>query len=181
MKKLLLTLSLLSTIHLANAEKFFTKSANITFDASGPLENIHSKNGSVAFLLNTETGDIQTSAAVKSFVFDKQLMQEHFNENYMESEKFSKSTFKGTITNNSDINYKKDGTYTAKVSGKLTMHGVTQDITTTAKIIVSGGRVQVEAQFNINCSDYGISIPGAVKEKVSNKVKISLKGNLEKM
>lgn len=181
MKKLILALLFASTIQASHAQKYFTKSASITFDASGPLEDIHSTNGSVAVIINTETGDIQTSAVIKSFVFDKQLMQEHFNENYMESEKFPKSNFKGNIVNNNEINYNKDGSYTAKVNGKLTLHGITQDIVTNAKININAGKISVENQFYINCSDYGISIPGAVKEKVSNKVKITLKGSLDKM
>jgi hypothetical protein len=181
MKKAIFMLLVVANFLTAHAQKYFTKNASISFNASGPLEEIQSKNASVGFLLNTETGEIQTSALVKSFVFEKQLMQEHFNENYMESEKYPKSTFKGTIKNNAEINYSKDGSYTLNVIGKLTLHGVTKDVNTSAKMTISAGKITVESQFTINCSDYGISIPGAVKEKVSNQVKIAIKGSLDKM
>lgn len=181
MKKIILSISFFMCLFTIQAQKFFSKTATIQFDASGPIEKIQAKNGAVAFVLNTESGEIQTSAQIKSFVFDRSLMQEHFNENYMESEKFPKSNFKGNISNNTEINYKVDGTYTAKVSGKLTIHGVTKDVNIVAKIIIKESKIKVESQFNINCSDYAISIPGAVKDKVANQVKITITGNLDKM
>ncbi|HMS53412.1 MAG TPA: YceI family protein, partial [Chitinophagales bacterium] len=101
-------------------------------------------------------------------------MQEHFNENYVESDKFPKSTFKGSITNLSDINFSQDGSYDANVSGSLTLHGVTQAISTSGKIIITNGQPQVECTFTILLSDYGISIPAVVKNNISNIIGISI-------
>jgi polyisoprenoid-binding protein YceI len=108
-------------------------------------------------------------------------MQEHFNENYVESDKFPKSEFKGTITNNSEINYTKEGSYPAKVKGKLTIHGVTKDIETTGTIKVDGENLKAESSFDILLSDYNVKIPAVVKEKISNSIKITIDTKLEKL
>ena len=106
-------------------------------------------------------------------------MQTHFNENYIESDKYPKAEFKGSITNNSAVNYKKDGTYPAKVKGKLTIHGVTKDVETTGTLKVNGGKIDANSTFNVLISDYNIKIPAIVKDKVSNSMKITVDCNLE--
>jgi polyisoprenoid-binding protein YceI len=113
------------------------------------------------------------------FVFVKQMMQQHFNENYVDTDKYPKSEFKGTITNNSTINYKKDGTYNAKIKGQLTIHGVTKDVETTGTFKINGGKIDATSTFNVLISDYNIKIPSIVKEKVSNTIKITVDCNLE--
>ena len=111
---------------------------------------------------------------MKGFEFEKQLMQQHFNENYIESDKYPKGEFRGTITNNSGINYSKDGTYPASVKGKLTIHGVTRNVETSGNVKVTGGKLEVTSSFNIRLSDYKISIPAVVKDKVSNSIRITV-------
>jgi polyisoprenoid-binding protein YceI len=106
-------------------------------------------------------------------------MQEHFNENYVESDKFPRGEFKGTIVNNSDINYTKEGSYNARVKGKLTIHGVTRDIETTGTIKVDNGKLDLNSAFNILLSDYNIRIPSVVKEKLSNSIRVSVDCKLE--
>src|SRR6185503_16800139 len=104
------------------AQKYYTKSGKISFFSSTPLEDISAINKSVVCLLNTKTGDLQFAALMKGFEFKKALMQEHFNSEYAQSNKYPKSEFKGQITNNSEIKYTTNGTYPAKVKGKLTIH-----------------------------------------------------------
>ena len=116
------------------------------------MEDIEAKNKTVAAVVDSKTGAIQFSAQMKGFEFEKKLMQEHFNENYVESNKFPKSEFKGTITNNSEINYTKDGSYTAKVKGKLTIHGVTRDVETTGTFKVSGGKIDAIKDLRVASS-----------------------------
>ena len=106
-------------------------------------------------------------------------MQEHFNENYVESNKYPKADFKGSIVNNSAVNYAKDGTYNVTVKGKLTIHGVTKDVQSPGTIKVSAGKIDAASTFNIQLSDYNISIPSVVKDKVSNTIKISVDTKLE--
>ncbi len=160
-------------------DRYFTKTGKIDFYSKASLEDIEAKNKTVQAVIDTKTGAIQFAAQMKGFEFEKKLMQEHFNENYVESDKYPKGEFKGTITNNSEINYSKDGTYTAKVKGKLTIHGVTKDVETTGTIKVSGGKLETSSSFNILLSDYDIKIPAVVKDKISNSIKININCTLE--
>src|SRR6476619_4983321 len=109
---LLLTLVLSAFVPFAQG-KFYTKTGKVSFYSKAPLEEIEGKNKTVTAVLDSKTGGIQFAVQMKGFEFEKQLMQQHFNENYVESNKYPNAEFKGTITNNSDINYSKDGTYTA--------------------------------------------------------------------
>ena len=108
-------------------DKYFTKSGNIQFSSKGVIETIEATHRSVTCVLDSKTGDIQFAVLMKGFEFRKALMQEHFNENYVESDKYPKAEFRGQITNNSEINYAKDGTYTVHIKGKLTLHGKTRN------------------------------------------------------
>jgi polyisoprenoid-binding protein YceI len=179
-KNLVVLVALLLSASLSFAQdKFFTKTGKITFYSKAPMEDIDGKNKTVTAVIDSKSGAIQFSVQVKGFEFEKQLMQQHFNENYMESNKFPKSEFKGTIVNNGEIDYKKDGTYQAKVKGKLTIHGVTKDVATTGTVKINGGKVDANATFNVLISDYDIKIPSVVKDKVSNNIKIVVDCNLE--
>lgn len=160
-------------------DKYFTKSGRITFFSEAPLEDIEGKNKSATAVLDTQTGALQFSVPMKGFEFDKALMQEHFNENYVESDKYPKGEFRGTITNNSEINYATPGTYTAKVKGKLTIKGITRDIETTGTIKVNGDNLNAASVFNIRLSDYNIKIPSLVKDNLSNNIKITVDTKLE--
>jgi polyisoprenoid-binding protein YceI len=159
--------------------KYYTKTGKIEFFSKADLEDINAKNKTVAALLDSKTGSLQFSVLMKGFEFPKALMQEHFNENYVESDKFPKGEFRGTIINNSDIDYTKEGTYTAKVQGKLTIHGITKDVTTTGIIKVDGDKLDATSTFNIKVSDFDIKIPSIVKDKVSNNIQITVDCKLE--
>ena len=159
-------------------QKYFSKSTRISFYSKAPLENISAVNKTAACIIDTQTGLIQCSVLIKSFEFPKALMQEHFNENYLESDKYPKSEFKGSIVNNGEINYEKPGTYTAKIKGQLTIHGVTREIETTGSIIIGAG-VDIACDFIIKLSDYNISIPALVKDNISNNVKVSISSRME--
>jgi hypothetical protein len=154
-------------------EKLMTKNGKITFEASVPsFEEVKAKNENVTCILNTKTGEIASLALIKGFKFQIALMEEHFNENYMESTRFPKATFKGTVKN---FNIK-ELTASAKeyaINGKLEMHGKSKDISTTAKIKKTYKGVEIETNFSVNASDFDISIPSVVKNKVSNKINIA--------
>ena len=173
-----IAMTLLSITGFAQ-EKYFTKTGKIDFFSKASLEDIEAKNKTVTAVLDSKTGAVQFAVQMKGFEFEKQLMQQHFNENYVESDKYPRAEFKGSITNNSEINYKKDGTYPAKVKGKMTIHGVTNDVETTGKVKVSGGKVEIESVFNLLLSDYKISIPAVVKDKISNSIRITVDCKLE--
>ena len=170
---------LVTTSSLVAQDKFFTKSGRINFVSKAPLENIDGNHKSVTCVLDTKTGNMQFAVLMKGFEFEKALMQEHFNENYVESHKFPKAEFKGQVVNNQEINYAKDGTYQAKVKGTLVMHGETKEVETTGNIVVKSGKLQAGADFTILLSDFKIEIPKVVKENISNTVKIIVDCTLE--
>jgi Uncharacterized conserved protein len=157
---------------------FYTKSGKISFYSKAPLEDIESVNKTVDCIFNTTTGSIQFSALIKSFEFQKALMQEHFNENYLESNKFPRSNFKGTVVNNAQVDYNKPGTYSLTVKGDLTIHGITKTIEVNGTI-KTGTSPELEASFPVKLSDFAISIPSIVKDKVSNNVKVQVSAKLE--
>ncbi|MBL7761122.1 MAG: YceI family protein [Sediminibacterium sp.] len=182
MKQLFILTALLGLFTAAQAQnRFFTKTGKISFDAttSKSPENIDGINKNATCVLDAQTGDIQFSVLMKGFEFDRALMMEHFNENYVESDKFPKTTYKGMIVNNSAINYAKDGSYAAKVKGKLSMHGETKEIETEGTIAVKNGKIMVSATFPARLSDYKIGIPQLVADKVSQTAKISVDCTLD--
>lgn len=179
-KNLIIALALVFTAVVSFAQdKFYTKTGKISFYSKAPLEDIEGKNKTVTAVLDSKSGAMQFAVQMKGFEFEKQLMQQHFNENYVESDKYPKAEFKGAISNNSDINYSKDGTYIAKVKGQLTIHGVTKDVETTGTLKINGGKIDASSTFNVLISDYNIKIPSIVKDKVSNSIKIVVDCDLE--
>jgi YceI-like domain len=174
-KVLLISLTMLQLSLIATAQdKYFTKSGTISFFSDAPMEKIEAINRSTSAVLDTKTGNFQFVLLMKGFEFKKALMQEHFNENYVESEKFPKASFKGTVTNNSAINYGKDGTYEAVVKGKLTIHGQEKEVTAKGNFTVKEGKINTASVFTIKLSDYQISIPALVKDKVAEQVRITV-------
>ena len=155
-------------------DKFFTKNGRIGFVSTGNIETIEANHKSVTCVLDSKTGNLQFSVLMRGFEFHKALMQEHFNENYVESDKFPRSEFRGQVQNNSAIDYTKDGEYGAKVKGKLTIHGVTKDIEADGKIAVKSGKPQVSADLKILLSDYNIKISGLHKDNINNTVTITV-------
>ncbi len=183
MKKIFLTVCFLTTGTTAMfAQKYMTRTGKIFFNATTPSspEKIEGVNNEVANILDTKTGDIVFQVLIKSFKFEKELMTEHFNENYMESDKFPKSDFRGIIININDINFTKDGIYNAKVSGKMTIHGVTNQISETGTVSVKGNTAILKAKFSVKLHDYKIEVPNLVADKLSKEATIVLESELTK-
>ncbi len=179
MKKLLFSaFALFLCAQAAIAQKMGTNDAKVTFDASSPLENIKAVNNSGTVALNSSTGDVAARVLIKNFVFKQALMQEHFNENYLESTKFPNATLKGKISNLSDVKFGTNGTYSAKITGTLEMHGVTKNVEVPATITVKDGATAFKANFAVACADYSIAIPSLVADKVAKEVKINIEGSL---
>jgi polyisoprenoid-binding protein YceI len=125
-------------------------------------------------VLNTQNGELQFSLLNKGFHFAKALMEEHFNENYIESNKYPKSTFKGTVADIAKVNFSKDGSYPVSVTGDLIMHGVSKSVTAPGTIIIKDGKATAEAKFNIKLSDYSIAIPNMVKNNIAESVAVTV-------
>ncbi|MBS1563436.1 MAG: YceI family protein [Bacteroidetes bacterium] len=180
-KGLLMAAMLLTGAGLFAQDRIFTRKGEISFYSRAPLENIEAHNRAAVSVIDKTTGQLEFSVLMKGFEFEKALMQEHFNENYVESDKYPKATFKGKLTDMSRVKFAADGSYTVPVSGQLTLHNITKDLATTATITVKGGVVSAHTEFNITLEDYKISIPALVKDKVSKTVKIVVNGSYENM
>lgn len=172
--KSLLVLLLFSLFQLVNAQKYITKTGHIWFYSQTPVEEIEAHNRQVVSSLDVFTGDIAFVLLVKSFEFKRALMQEHFNENYMESDKLPKANFKGRIDNLNKIDFKKDGTCPVDVSGDLTIHGVTKHVSIKGTIVVKGKTINANAKFMIIPQDYGIKIPSLVENKVAKEIQTTV-------
>jgi len=138
------------------------------------MEDIKADNNQVVGVLDISTGEMVFQALIKSFHFDRALMEEHFNENYMESEKFPKSLFKGKITNLASVDFSKTGTYDVTVEGDLTIHDVTNKISTKGTIEVVNGGINANSKFNIVPEDYKITIPGVVRDKFDKSMAVTV-------
>lgn len=174
MKRLTILFFLLGAVFSVNAQKYITKNGYIGFFSHTPIEDIKGDNNQVAGVLDISTGEMVFQALIKSFHFDRALMEEHFNENYMESDKFPKSSFKGKITNLSSVNFSKNGIYDVTVEGDLTIHDVTNKISTKGTIEVVTGGINANSKFNIVPEDYKINIPGVVREKISKNLEVTV-------
>jgi hypothetical protein len=154
--------------------KYFTKNGKITFFSKASMENIEAVNNKVVSVWDVSSGQLEFAVLMKGFEFAKALMQEHFNENYVESDKYPKAVFKGAIENSSTISLNKDNMVTVNVNGYLTIHGITNPVNTTAIITVKNGIISATSNFSIALSEYGISIPTIVSDKISKRIAISV-------
>jgi len=175
MKRLLLFVFFLNIVLAVNAQKFMTKNGFISFYSHTPMEDIKGDNNQVVGILDISTGEMVFQALIKSFHFDRALMEEHFNENYMESDKIPKSIFKGKITDLKSVDFTKNGIYNVTVDGDLTIHDVTNKISAKGTIEVVTGGINASSKFNIVPEDYKIIIPGVVKDKFDKSLEITIK------
>ena len=174
MKKIILIQLLLLTAIAVAQDKIITKNGKVTFEATVPaFEEVKAKNEGVTCVINTQTGDIASLILVKGFRFKVALMEEHFNENYIESDKYPKATFKGKI-DNFDVSKLTANGKDFTVKGKLELHGKSKDISITANIKKTANGVTLTSDFFINTDDYGIEIPSVVSKKVAKKVAVNL-------
>ncbi|MDX2248046.1 MAG: YceI family protein [Bacteroidia bacterium] len=172
-------IALLASLSQLQAQKFMTRTGHIKFYSHTAVEDIEANNHQVTSVLDTGTGDLVFAVLMKSFQFEKALMQEHFNEKYVESEKFPKSTFKGKITNLSEINFAKNGSYKTKVEGVLTIHGIAKEIVTEGTLVVEEGKISANAKFPVTVADYEIKIPAVVKDNIAKEMEVTVEMNYQ--
>lgn len=155
----------------ADCQKYYSKDAKVSFYSKAPLENIEAHNYKGACIIEQQTGKVTFSVLMKGFEFAKGLMQDHFNENYVESDKFPKATFTGVINEKVPL-VLEDGKHVWKVSGTMVLHGVTKPLIAEIKVSINKGVVVVETAFGLNIVEYGIKIPTIMVEKISEKVQV---------
>ena len=175
MKKLFIATTLIAATTFANAQSIMmTKTGKISFYSRSKVEKVEADNNEVSSILNTQTGELVFAVLLKSFHFERALMEEHFNENYVESSKYPKSTFKGKITNLAAVNFTKDGAYPVSVNGELTMHGVTKTVSSNGSVTVKAGKIAAFSKFSIKLKDYNITIPTLVGDKISEDIDLTV-------
>lgn len=160
---------------ILNAQsKYITKTGVIDFEASVPsFEEVKAKNNKVSSILNVSTGEIAALALVKGFRFKVALMEEHFNENYAETEKFSKASFTGKINDFSIDNLKKNDK-TFELTGKITFHGKTVEINEIASIHRDQDTIFLSTLFKLNPEEFDIKFPKIIRKKIAKNVEVTI-------
>ncbi len=156
-------------------EKYFSRNGEISFFSKAPIEDIEAHHNQVSSILNVQTGEMVFSMFIKGFQFEKSLMQEHFNENYLESDKFPKATFKGEIQNFSDLNLADKDMVEFTVKGEMDIHGVVKEYSIPGKLVKTESGFQGTAKFKIRVEDHKIKIPSMVIDNIAEVVDVNVK------
>ncbi|HVI46921.1 MAG TPA: YceI family protein [Chitinophaga sp.] len=173
MKNLFLVICcLLLSVQAWTQDVYTCRNAQLSFFSSAPLEDIEAKTDKGVSAINIKTKAIYFKVPISSFEFKKKLMQEHFNENYLESDKYPFAEFKGNISN--DVDFSKDGTYNVTVSGTLNIHGVGKQYQEKGAVTVQGGRITTTSTFNVSIADHKVSIPRLVIKNVAEVVAVTV-------
>jgi hypothetical protein len=154
-------------------QNYLTKTGFIGFYSKTPLEDIKAENNQVYAVLDPVSHHIAFAVLLKGFIFTKELMQEHFNENYVESDKFPKATFSGICSG--EMDFSKEGTYQVVIKGDLTLHGVTKAMETTAQLEVKKDHINGTSVFKLKPEDFNISIPSIVRDKITSEITVKVK------
>jgi len=169
--KTLITIFFLIIHSIAWGQKYGVEKARIMFFSKTPVEDIDATNTIVSSLFNPATADIVFSIMMKDFEFKKSLMKEHFNEKYLETEKFPKATFQGKLVG---FDANKSGIQNVRAIGKLTIHGVTKEIDSPATIEIKGAKIEASAKFQVALKDYDIKIPQLLWKKIAEIIDVNV-------
>ena len=159
--------------------KLVSKTTHISFFSHTAVEDIEANNYKAISTINPETGDVVFSIPMQSFEFEKRMMQKHFNgKKFLETKTYPKAKMKGKIANLADIDFTTDGTYQAKVEGKMTIKGVTNEINEMGTITIKNGMVSVSTEFNIHLPDYKIAFKkGKPSKNIAKTIKVKVLAN----
>lgn len=180
MKKLIFTAAILfGTFVSLQAQIYKSKAdgSSVTFFSKSPLEDITAVNKKSTFVINTTTNDVQAGINMLNFKFRKPLMEEHFNENYVESHKYPTCVFKGKIVET--IDYTKDGENKVTVKGTLNLHGVTKDVELKGTLTKKGNEISIESDFKIKIAEYKIKVPSLYVQNIAEVVDVNVTATLE--
>jgi hypothetical protein len=172
MRYLYLTFILLFVVLDSSAQsRFYADKSLVTFFSDGAIEDIKATNNTVTSIFDLSKMDVAFLVKIRDFEFEKKLMQVHFNEKYLESEKFPKSTFVGSITG---FNHSKSGAQQVTASGKLFIHGVTKDVKVPGTLEKRGSNLYLKSKFMVKLADYNIRIPQVIWNNVAENVEVEL-------
>lgn len=180
MKRIFVLSLLIGGLHTSYAQQYITRTGSIEFLSATAVENIQAKNKQVSSVLDMDKGEFAFLVPIKAFQFEKALMQEHFNENYMESDKFPNGSFKGKVAGLEKVDFKKDGNYPVTLSGTMNIHGEDKELQEQAVIAVKGGKVSLSSNFVLKPGDYGVKIPSGKKDSISDTLDLTVNMDYEK-
>jgi polyisoprenoid-binding protein YceI len=169
-KYTLLLFSILSSYATSFGQKMVSKDGQVSFFSETPMENIAAVNNNVTCVIDASNGNVAVKMQMVEFKFKNKLMEEHFNENYMESEKYPNGYFSGTIADKFDIT--KDGSYPVTAQGKLAMHGAAKEVTLKGILTVKNGKVNLKTDFKAKPGDFNIKIPSLVMVKIAEEIEV---------
>ncbi len=173
MKRMLLILLLTSSSLIFAQDKYSTKTGTIDFEASVPsFEEVKAQNENTSAILNTATGEFASLALMNAFRFKVALMEEHFNENYMESSKYPKAVFKGTI-HDFDLSKLTNSPANFRLTGSMTVHGETKPLETMVQIYKKDSAIIIDAEFEVKPEDFKIEIPKVVSNKIAETINVT--------
>ena len=176
LKKFFILGLLVASVGAFGQGKFIAKNAFISFYSSTPMEDILGESNEAVTILNSDSGEIVFQAIMTTFHFKRALMEEHFNENYMESTKFPKAKFSGKIEGfNKDM--LKAPVANIKITGQLNVHGVEKTISVPGTFGLENGKLVATSKFKVTPEDYGITIPSLVRDKIGKEMEITIKVN----
>jgi len=170
----------ITTTEALAQNKYMTRTGSAHFVADGIIkDDVQARSNTVTAVLDASTGQVQARIPVNSFVFRKALMQEHFNENYLESHRFPNASFKGQIQGWNDQMLQKSGSQKIRFVGTLEVHGVARDINEAGLLEVSNGIIHLETDFKLVVADYGIKVPALVRDKIAKEAEVHVQANLK--
>ncbi len=169
---------LFSSISLSAQDLYKATDGEISFFSEAPVENISAINKDVKALINAKNAEVAFIVTNVGFKFEKPLMEEHFNENYMESHKYKVSVFKGKIVD--EVDFTKDGTYEVTAKGALDIHGVTVEREIKGTLTISNGKINLTTEFDVALKDHKIKIPSVVVKNIAEVVKVTVNINFAK-
>ncbi|HQQ92907.1 MAG TPA: YceI family protein [Bacteroidia bacterium] len=152
-------------------------STSISFFSSAPLEDIEALNKGAVIVYNATSGNIQIRVSIQNFKFKNALMEEHFNENYLESSKYPNAEFRGKINETPDLS--KDGENNVTVSGTMDMHGVKKDVVLKGVLTKAGNLLKISSKFKIKIADYNIEVPSMYVKNIAEEVEVTINSTLE--
>lgn len=155
----------------AQTKLYSSKKTEFNIFSKAPLENIEAINTKAVSMINVSSREIVIRIPISEFQFSNKLMQQHFNENYMESEKYPYATFKGKI--NEAVDFDKIGVYNLSGKGELNIHGISQDRELTGKLTVGKNSFLLESKFEVMIEDHNIKIPKLVFKKIAEKIEVN--------
>lgn len=170
MKHITIILLAWFTFYQAGQDIYTCKNAKINLFSSAPIEDIEASSTNGVSVYNPGTGELAFSVPIRSFHFPKSLMEEHFNENYMESDKYPRASFKGKIQEHFDLS--KDGNYPVTATGEFEIHGIKQTRTIAGNLKVNNGVLTMTSEFMVKCADHHIDIPQIVFHNIAENIRI---------